>query len=149
MASSNNGYAAASPSNAVVRTRTSIAQMFAVSPRSRTRFLLNRRASWAPSSEVTMAVSTCGRNMSPYWVLLRSYSVGSVKIVAAAGNVTRVMPWTRPARLTTRPSAADAISPSGGAPGQGPTDVSGLVTVSSDCPSALPRSGARPPRRPP
>ena len=66
--------------------------MFAVSPRSSTRLLLNRRARWAPSSEVTMAVSTCGRNMAPYWVLLRSYSVGSVKIVPAAGKVTSVMP---------------------------------------------------------
>lgn len=34
-----------------------------------------------------MAVTTCGRNIAPYWVLLRSHSVGSVKIVPAAGNV--------------------------------------------------------------
>ena len=44
-----------------------------------------------------MAVITCGRNMAPYWLLERSYSEGSVKIVLAAGNVTRTMPWTSPA----------------------------------------------------
>ena len=35
--------------------------------------------------------------MAPYWLLDRSYSSGSVKIVLAAGNVTRTMPWTSPA----------------------------------------------------
>ncbi len=39
-----------------------------------------------------------------------SYSVGSVKIELAAGKVTKVMPWTSPARLTTRLSALDAMS---------------------------------------
>ena len=57
-----------------------------------------------------IAVTTWGRNMAPYWVLLRSYSVGSVKIELAAGKVTKVMPWTSPARLTTRFSALDAMS---------------------------------------
>lgn len=47
----------------------------------------HRRARPAPSREVAMAVTTCGRNIAPYWVLLRSYPVGSVKIVPAAGNV--------------------------------------------------------------
>ena len=74
-------------------------------PRSRTCLLPKRAARRAPESEVAMAVSTCGRNMAPYWVLLRSYSVGSVKIVPAAGKVTNVMPWTNPRRLTTRVSA--------------------------------------------
>ena len=45
-----------------------------------------------PINDVVMAVSTRGRNMAPYWVLRRSYSVGFVKIELAAGNVTSVMP---------------------------------------------------------
>ena len=57
-----------------------------------------------------MAVATCGRNMAPYCVLVRSYPAGSVKTVLAAGKVTRTMPWTSPARLTTRSSAVVAIA---------------------------------------
>jgi hypothetical protein len=57
-----------------------------------------------------MAVSTCGRNMAPYCVPLRSYPLGSVKIELAAGKVTKVIPWTSPARLTTLFSALDAMS---------------------------------------
>jgi hypothetical protein len=41
---------------------------------------------------VAIAVTTWGRNIAPYWLLDRSYSSGSVKIVLAAGNVTRTMP---------------------------------------------------------
>jgi hypothetical protein len=44
-----------------------------------------RRASPAPSSEVAMASATCGRNMSPYWVLDSPYSLLLVKMVLAAG----------------------------------------------------------------
>ena len=44
-----------------------------------------------------IARTTCGRNKAPYCVLERSYSAGSVKIVLAAGNVTRTMPCTTPA----------------------------------------------------
>ena len=83
--------------------------MFAASPSEQHLLGAEPAREPAPSSEVAMAVSTCGRNMAPYWVLLRSYSVGSVRIVLAAGKVTRVMPWTSPARLTTRYSAVDAI----------------------------------------
>ena len=56
-----------------------------------------------------------------------------MKIVPAAGKVTKVMPCTSPARLTTRVSAFDAI-PVGSA---ALTPTSAAVTVSSDCPSAL------------
>ena len=84
--------------------------MFAARPSSSTRLALNRRARRPPSSDVAMAVSTCGTNMAPYCVLLRSYSEGSVKIELAAGKVTSVMPWTSPARLTTLFSALDAIA---------------------------------------
>jgi hypothetical protein len=44
-----------------------------------------------------IAVTTCGRNMVPYWVLERSYWVESVKIVLAAGKVTSTMLCTSPA----------------------------------------------------
>ena len=44
-----------------------------------------------------IAVTTCGKNMVPYWVLDRPYWLGLVKIVLAAGNVTSVMPWMSPA----------------------------------------------------
>jgi hypothetical protein len=77
---------------------------------SRTCLLLNRSANLAPRSDVAIAVTTWGRNMAPYWVLLRSYSVGSVKIELAAGKVTKEMPWTSPARLTTWLSALYAMS---------------------------------------
>jgi len=103
-------YAAGSLSRALVTTSTTIAVLFAARPTSSTRFAVNRRAMVAPSSDVVMAVSTCGRNIAPYCVLLRSYSVGSVKIELAAGNVTRVMPCTSPARLTIRFSALDAMA---------------------------------------
>ena len=46
-----------------------------------------------------------GKNIPPYWALVRSYSDGLVKIELAAGKVTRVMPWTNPAALTTAFSA--------------------------------------------
>jgi hypothetical protein len=39
-------------------------------------------------------VTTCGTKSSPYCVLEKSYSSGSVKIVLAAGNVTSTTPWT-------------------------------------------------------
>jgi len=63
---------------------------------------------------MVMAVSTCGRNMAPYSVLLRSYPSAAVKIELAAGKVTKVIPWTSPARLTTLFSALDAMSVVGG-----------------------------------
>jgi len=69
-----------------------------------------RRASPAPSSDVVMARATCGRNMSPYWVLDSPYSLVEVKMVLAAGNVTRTMPCTSPAALTTVRSVFEAIS---------------------------------------
>ena len=43
------------------------------------------------------AVTTCGRNSVPCCVLDRSYSLGSVKTVLAAGNVTSTMPCATPA----------------------------------------------------
>jgi hypothetical protein len=43
------------------------------------------------------AVTTWGTNMVPYWLLDRPYWLGLVKIVLAAGKVTRAMPWTSPA----------------------------------------------------
>ncbi len=44
-------------------------------------------------------------NSAPYWLLDRSYEVGEVKIVLAAGKVTRAMPWTKPQALTVMLSA--------------------------------------------
>ena len=35
--------------------------------------------------------------MTPYWLADRSYQAADVKIVLAAGKVTRVMPWPSPA----------------------------------------------------
>lgn len=93
-----------------VTTSSTIDVMFAVRPSSSTRLALNRCARAPPSSDVAIAVSTCGTNMAPYCVLLRSYPEGSVKIELAAGNVTSVMPWTSPARLTALFSALDAIA---------------------------------------
>jgi hypothetical protein len=52
---------------------------------------------------------TCGKNMLPYCVLERPYSVGLVKIVLAAGNVTSVMPWISPAAYTAFTSALVAM----------------------------------------
>ena len=69
-----------------------------------------RRASAVPSSDVMMASATCGRNMSPYWVLDNPYSLLAVKMVLAAGNVTSTMPCTSPAALTTVRSVFDAIN---------------------------------------
>ena len=92
-----------------------------------------------------MAVRTWGRNMAPYWVLLRSYSVGSVKIVLAAGKVTSVMPCTSAARLTTRFSALDAIPDtrvdtdqpdSAGPDASAAAAASEFVTASSNCPTS-------------
>jgi hypothetical protein len=51
--------------------------------------------------------------MAPYWVLDSPYLALLVKMVLAAGNVTRTMPWTSPAALTTVRSDFEAIrSPS-------------------------------------
>jgi hypothetical protein len=61
-------YAAGSLSRALVTTSTTIAVMFAARPTSSTRFAVNRRAMVAPSSDVVMAVSTCGKNIAPYCV---------------------------------------------------------------------------------
>ena len=69
----------------------------AARPARNTRLIPNRRASCPPSSAPVIAVTTCGRNMVPYWVLDRPYWLGSVKIVLAAGNVTSAMPWMSPA----------------------------------------------------
>ena len=69
----------------------------AARPARNTRLIPNREASFPPSREPVIAVMTCGKNMVPYWVLDRPYSLGSVKIVLAAGNVTRAMPWISPA----------------------------------------------------
>jgi hypothetical protein len=44
-----------------------------------------------------IAVTTCGRNRNPYWVLDRPYWLGLVKIVLAAGKVTSAIPCTSPA----------------------------------------------------
>jgi hypothetical protein len=63
----------------------------------RTRLDLNRRANPVPSSAAPIAVITWGRNIAPYCELERSYSFGSVKIVLAAGELTRTMPCRRPA----------------------------------------------------
>ena len=44
-----------------------------------------------------MASTTCGRNISPYCAVLRSYPVGLVRIELAAGNETSASPWASPA----------------------------------------------------
>src|SRR5450631_2149270 len=59
-----------------------------------------------------MASATCGRNMAPYRLLDSPYSLLSVKIVLAAGNVTRTMPCTSAAALMTVRSVFEAIRPS-------------------------------------
>src|SRR6516165_1711612 len=56
-----------------------------------------------------MASATCGRNMVPYWVLDSPYSLFSVKMVLAAGKVTRTMPCTSPAALMIVRSVLEAI----------------------------------------
>jgi hypothetical protein len=56
-----------------------------------------------------MASATWGRNMSPYWVLDSPYSLLSVKMVLAAGNVTKTMPCTSPAALMIVRSVFEAI----------------------------------------
>ena len=56
-----------------------------------------------------MASATCGRNMSPYGELDSPYWLLLVKMVLAAGNVTRTMPCTSPAALTTVRSVFEAI----------------------------------------
>jgi len=47
--------------------------------------------------------------MFPYCVLESPYSLFSVKMVLAAGKVTRTMPCTRPATLTTLRSVVEGI----------------------------------------
>src|SRR5260370_28617700 len=47
--------------------------------------------------------------MSPYWLLESPYSVDWVKMVLAAGKVTRTMPCTSPAMLTRARSAREAM----------------------------------------
>ena len=59
-----------------------------------------------------MASATWGRNMAPYWVLDSPYSLVSVKMVLAAGNVTRTMPCASPAALMIVRSVVEAIWPS-------------------------------------
>ena len=50
--------------------------------------------------------------MAPYRVLDSPYSLVSVKMMLAAGNVTRTMPCTSPAALMTVRSVSEAIRPS-------------------------------------
>ena len=50
--------------------------------------------------------------MAPYWVLDSPYSLLSVKIVLAAGNVTRTTPCTSAAALMIVRSVFEAIRPS-------------------------------------
>src|SRR6266568_6912316 len=50
--------------------------------------------------------------MSPYWVLDSPYSLLEVKMVLAAGNVTRTMPCTSAAALMIVRSVFEAIWPS-------------------------------------
>jgi hypothetical protein len=47
--------------------------------------------------------------MFPYWLLESPYPVGSVKMVLAAGKVTRTIPCTSPAALTTARSVREAM----------------------------------------
>ena len=50
--------------------------------------------------------------MAPYWVLDSPYSLLDVKMVLAAGNVTRTMPCASPAALMIVRSVFEAIWPS-------------------------------------
>jgi hypothetical protein len=43
-----------------------------------------------------MAIATWGTNSSPYWLFERSQPVADVRMVAAAGNATRLRPWNSP-----------------------------------------------------
>lgn len=61
--------------------------MLKASPVRKTRLVVILRASAAPSSDVAMAVTTCGRNMTPYWVLDSPYPLLLVRIVLTAGSV--------------------------------------------------------------
>src|SRR5215469_12827669 len=83
----------------------------AAKPSRYTRLLPKWPAKSVPSSEALTAVITCGRKSVPYWVADRSYASEAVRIVLAAGKVTRAMPWTSAAVLTVRFSAWVAISP--------------------------------------
>ena len=44
-----------------------------------------------------MASTTCGTNINPYAVVLRSYPVGLISTELAAGNDTNARPWASPA----------------------------------------------------
>ena len=65
-----------------------------------TGFPPSRRLRFPCSNEDPTAVIACGRNMAPYWLLDSPYEPADVKMVLAAGKVTRTMPWTRPAAYT-------------------------------------------------
>jgi hypothetical protein len=93
----------------VLASSSTIEVMLLARPRRYTRLAEIRLASWAPSSEVVIASATWGRNMFPYWELDSPYSLFSVKIVLAAGNVTKTMPCTSPAALTIVCSVFEAI----------------------------------------
>src|SRR5215469_11308608 len=68
-----------------------------------------RCASVAPKSEVATARITWGTNIAPYWEFERWYASEAIKMVLAAGKVTRVMPCTSAAAFTVRFSSVVAM----------------------------------------
>jgi hypothetical protein len=93
----------------VLASSSTIETRLQARPSKYTRLVVIRRARPAPSSDAAMASATCGRNMAPYWELDSPYPVLLVKMVLSAGNVTRTMPCTSPAALTTVRSAFEAM----------------------------------------
>ena len=57
-----------------------------------TGFPPSRWLSFPCSNEDPTAVTACGTNMAPYWLLDSPYELADVKIVLAAGNVTSTTP---------------------------------------------------------
>ena len=96
VAPSSTGYAA-DDGTASLSTSSTIATRFATSPTCSTRCSDQRAASSGDVAAPVMARTTCGTNISPYWVVLRSYPVGLTRIELAAGNDTSARPWTSPA----------------------------------------------------
>src|SRR4029077_16469961 len=75
-------------------------------------FTTMRRAATASMQRRGDGQRDLGQEHGPYWVLDSPYSLVSVKMVLAAGNVTRTMPCASPAALMIVRSVLGAIWPS-------------------------------------
>jgi hypothetical protein len=73
-----------------------MARVLQPKPVSSTVFRLRRWASVGASSEASTEPMNSGRKMLPYWLLDSPYPSAAVRIVAAAGKLTRARPWAKP-----------------------------------------------------